>query len=139
MIGRRVVVLLVLTAAAAISTTVATTSASGESSPSTMRVAAIATVEYRAVVIAHKIPAEPPTARVTVEIETRAAGSWTRAAVHALRGVYFWNTVRGQHSVCRLAIETAAGTDRRPRVFVQLLASAALGCGRVASFPLSTG
>lgn len=84
------------------------------------------------------LPGKPPTARVTVKTETRAAGSWTPPAVHAHRGTYFWNTLRGRHSICRLEIETAGAATHRPVLLVQLLASPALGCGRPQSVPLPT-
>jgi hypothetical protein len=129
---------LALAGLAVIATAAATASASSNNPSRTMTVAAISTVEYRASVVAHKTSAEPPTARVTVEIETRAAGSWTPPAVHALRGVYFWNTLRSPHSLCQLAIETAGGVTHRPVLLVQLVASPALGCGRDQSFPLAT-
>jgi hypothetical protein len=129
---------LVLAGVAVISTAVATASASSKDAPRTMTVAVISSVEYRASVTARKSSAEPPTARVTVEIETRSGGSRTRSAVHALRGVYFWNTLRGPHSLCQLEIETAGGVAHRPVLLVRLLVSPALGCGRAQSFPLST-
>jgi hypothetical protein len=103
-----------------------------------MTVAAISTVDYRASVVARKTSASPPTARVTVQIETRSSGSWTRPAPHALRGVYFWNTLRRPHSLCQLEIKTAGGVTHRPVLLVQLLVSPALGCGRAQSIPLST-
>jgi hypothetical protein len=121
----------------AISTAVVTASASSEDAPRTITVAAIASVDYRASLIAHKTSAEPHTARVTIAIETRAGGSWTPPAVHALRGIYFWNTLRGPHSICRLEVETAGGVTHRPVLLVRLLVSPALGCGRIQSFPLS--
>ena len=127
-----------LAGAAVISTAVTTASASSTDAPRTMTVAAISSVEYRASVIARKASGEPPTARVTVEIETRSGGSWTRPAVHALRGLYFWNTLRGPHSLCQLEIETAGGVAHRPVLLVRLLVSPARGCGRRQSFPLST-
>jgi len=129
---------LALAGVAAISTAAATASASSKAPPRTMTVAAISTVEYRASVVAHKTSAEPPTAQVTVEIETRAAGSWTPPAAHALRGVYFWNTLRGPHSICQLEIETTGGVTHRPVLLVRLLASPALGCRPAQSFPLPT-
>lgn len=129
---------LALVGVAAISTAAATPAASSKAPPQTMTVAAISTVEYRASIIAHKTSAEPPTAHVTVAIKTRAAGSWTPPAVHALRGVYFWNTLRGPHSICQLEIETAGGVAHRPVLLVRLLASPALGCGQIHSFPLPT-
>ncbi len=127
-----------LAGVAAISSGVATASASSADAARTMRVATIASVDYRASVIAHQTSAEPPTARVTIAIETRAGGSWTPPAVHALRGVYFWNTLRGPHSICQLEVKTAGGVTHRPVLLVRLLVSPALGCGRVQSFPLST-
>jgi len=129
---------LALAGVAVISTAVATASASSKDAPRTMTVAAIASVDYRASVVARRSSAEPATARVTIAIERRAAGSWTRPAVHALRGVYFWNTLRGPRSICQLEIETAGGVTHRPVLLVRLLVSPALGCGRAQSFPLST-
>ena len=129
---------LALAGVAAISTAAATPSASSKAPPRTMTVAAISTVEYRASVIADKTSAEPPTARVTVAIKTRAAGSWSPPVVHSLRGVFFWNTLRGPHSICQLEIETAGGAANRPVLLVRLLASPALGCGQAQSFPLPT-
>ena len=103
-----------------------------------MTVAAISTVDYRASVVARKTSASPPTVRVTVEIETRSGGSWTRRAPHALRGLYFWNTLRGPQSLCQLAIKTAGGVTHRPVLLVRLLVSPALGCARTQSIPLPT-
>ncbi len=109
---------LALAGVTVISTAGSTASASSKDAPRTMTVAAISTVDYRASVVARKTSASPPTARVTVEIETRSGGSWTRPAPHALRGLYFWNTLRGPHSICQLEVKTAGGVTHRPALLV---------------------
>jgi hypothetical protein len=106
----------------------------------TATIAVVTTQEVRVAVVARRVTRGPaPTAEVRVGLARRVGGSWREFAEQRLSETYFWNTVIGPHSFCRLAIETVA-TRRRPgsQVKVQLLLSPSVGCGRVYSIPLPT-
>src|SRR5215471_12824599 len=80
-----------------------------------------------------------PTADVRLAVAKRVGSGWRKRGEMRLRGTYFWHTVNGPRSICRLQIATA-GTRAsfRPYIVVQLLRSPALGCGDVQRFTLPT-
>jgi hypothetical protein len=79
-----------------------------------------------------------PTAVVRVGIRTRVNGTRWSENSHRLKGPYFWHTVTGPRSLCRLDIrQTAARPRFRPHVVVQLLRSPSLGCGPAHRFRLA--
>jgi hypothetical protein len=106
------------------------------------RVASVATVEtrdFRVAVVAYRVSGgAAPTAEVRLAIAQRATGGgWRERGERRLDGTYFWRTVSGPRSVCKLEIATPGTlTSVRPHVTVQLLVSPSLGCGRAHRFPL---
>lgn len=103
-------------------------------------VATLTTRDFRLAVVAQRSGrGAMPTADVRLAVATRVGSSWRERGEMRLRGTYFWHTVSGPRSICRLQIATAAGqASFRPSVIVQLLRSPALGCGDVHRFPLPT-
>jgi hypothetical protein len=106
------------------------------------RVASVATVEtrdFRVAVVAYRVSGgAAPTAEVRLAIAQRSAGGgWRERGERRLEETYFWRTVSGPRSVCKLEIATPATLSSvRPHVTVQLLLSPSLGCGRAHRFPL---
>ena len=104
----------------------------------TKTIAAVTSVDYRAVVTARKSSSgSAPAATVTVTTYTPDKGRWALARDRRLPETYFWKTVTAPRALCRLEISTAGvATGRGPRLIVQLLLSPALGCGRTFSVAL---
>jgi hypothetical protein len=106
------------------------------------RVASVATVEtrdFRVAVVAYRVSGgAAPTAEVRLAIAQKAAGGgWRERGEKRLEETYFWRTVSGPRSVCKLEIATAGSLPSvRSHVSVQLLLSPSLGCGRAHRFPL---
>jgi hypothetical protein len=106
------------------------------------RVASVATVEtrdFRVAVVAYRVSGgAAPTAEVRLAIAQRVAGGgWRERGEKRLKETYFWRTVSGPRSVCKLEIATPGTlTSVRPHLTLQLLLSPSLGCGRAHRFPL---
>jgi hypothetical protein len=132
-----------LVIAAAVATAAGATTATGGQrdavAAARLSIGSVTTTEFRAVLAAAKDDGGgSPTATVTLATWQRVAGRWRRTGLHRLTGPYFWNTVSGPRSVCRLEIRTAGGQPVfRPVVAVQLLITPSVGCGRVHRYILA--
>jgi hypothetical protein len=91
-------------------------------------VAIVTSRDFRVAVVAQRLNrGAVPTAEVRVAVAELVGGGWRERGERRLRETYFWRTVTGLRSICRL--ELATGSPTRPHVTVQLLRSPALGCG----------
>src|SRR5690348_2363147 len=119
-------------AAAAALVSAAIVSARGTAAATTKTIATTSSVDYRAVVIAHRLSGgRAPRAGISVVVSTKSGKRWTRARSRVLVGTFFWKTVTGPRAVCRLLLATApSNPSGPPSVVVQLLQTPSLGCGR---------
>lgn len=105
---------------------------------SVVTVGTVTTKDFRAVVVAQRMSGSPPTAEVRVGYARRVGARWRELGERRLDETYFWRTVTGPRTVCRLEIETAGpGGRARPSVTVRLLLSPSLGCGNTYRIPLT--
>ena len=133
-----------LVIAAAVATAAGATTATGGQldavAAARLSIGSVTTTDFRAVLVAAKGDGGggSPTATVTLGTWRRVAGQWRRTGLHRVSGPYFWNTISGPRSVCRLEIRTARGRPVfRPVVAVQLLITPSVGCGRVHRYILA--
>ncbi len=112
--------------------------AGANAAPASKTVATASALDVRATVVATRTGGgAAPAARVTVELDRRAAGRWQHAVTQRLAGTYFWNSVTGPAAICRLDLTTAGAGHARPRVVVQLLVTPSIGCGRAQTVTLT--
>ena len=106
--------------------------------PRVASVATLTTKDFRVAVVARRLNGgATPTADVRVAVARRVGGAWREWAEKRLDETYFWHTVIGPRSVCRLEIATPARPiSARLHVTVQLLQSPSLGCGLTYRVPL---
>jgi hypothetical protein len=101
-------------------------------------VAVVTTRDFRVAVVAQRLDGGgTPTAEVRVAIARKVEGGWREQEELRLRETYFWRTLSGPRSICRLELATA-GSPTRPHATVQLLRSPALGCGATHRLALPT-
>lgn len=131
---RRTAVLLGVSVIALAAVLPARASARAETGSAAKRVASIAiltTLDFRVALVAHRLGAgAAPTAEVRIAVARRVGGGWRERSELRLRETYFWHTLTGPRSVCRLEVATTSSRSRGgPHVVFQLLRSPALGCG----------
>jgi hypothetical protein len=114
--------------------------AAGRAPAPAKTIATVASVDYRAELVARKTgTGAAPTASVTAVTYRRNGTGWTRTGSRPLAGTFFWNTVAGPHALCRLDLATAGGAAARPHLVVQLLQSPSLGCAKAQTVSLQEG
>ena len=113
-------------------------SAAERAATNTKTIATVATIAYRAVVVARRNSGgRAPTAAVSIDTYERSGRLWQRIDARALSGLFFWKTVTGPHALCSFEIATSSGGGgTRPHVVVQLLRSPSLGCAGAQTIPI---
>lgn len=139
--GKRAIATVVLTVSLGALTIVLPTAGGAQMHSTATPVASMATLttrDFRVAVLAYRLSGgAAPTAEVRLAIAQWVGGSWRKKGEKRLDETYFWRTVSGPRSVCRLEIATSGSRkSSRPHVSVQLLLTPSLGCGRAHRFPL---
>jgi hypothetical protein len=115
----------------------APTATAGTAVGATKTIATVSSVDYRAAIVARRASSgSAPTAVVTIETYAHAGARWKHTGSLRLAGPYFWKTLTGPHSVCKLELETGATGRTAPHVLVRLLLTPSLGCGRTQTVTL---